>query len=85
MTNTLKFTRFFARGENKRALEVQSAANAATAVTLKNLLPAVKYLIGLRYGIECGGARKPFLPLDAELKTKLDIIGENAFLNHSYF
>ena len=75
----LEIYSLFRAGENKRALEIQSAANAATAVTLKNLLPAVKYLIGLRYGIECGGARKPFLPLDAELKTKLDIIAKTLF------
>lgn len=75
----LEIYSLFLSGENKRALEVQTEANAATAITLGNLFPSVKYLVKLRYGIDCGGARKPFLPLSKELKTKLDKLAETLF------
>lgn len=75
----LEIYSLFLSGENKRALEVQTEANAATATTLGNLFPSVKYLVKLRYGIDCGGARKPFLPLSKELKTKLDKLAETLF------
>lgn len=75
----LEIHSLFLSGENKRALEVQTEANAATAITLGNLFPSVKYLVKLRYGIDCGGARKPFLPLSKELKTKLDKLAETLF------
>lgn len=75
----LEIYSLFLSGENKRALEVQTEANAATAITLGNLFPSVKYLVKLRYGIDCGSARKPFLPLSKELKTKLDKLAETLF------
>lgn len=75
----LEIYSLFLSGENKRALEVQTEANAATAITLGNLFPSVKYLVKLRYGVDCGGARKPFLPLSKELKTKLDKLAETLF------
>ncbi len=68
--------RLYREKKTDEALAVQSAANAVTAVCIKNLLPAMKYLIKLRYGIDCGIARCPFTPLthalESELKTVFD-------------
>lgn len=70
----LNIYKLYGEGNMAQALEVQTAANAVTACALENLMSATKYLIKLKYGIECGSGRKPFLPLSADHKKKLDDI-----------
>lgn len=75
----LEIYRLFKAGKTAEALEIQSSANAATECVLENIMPATKYLIKLRYGIDCGNARRPFLPLSEAHKRKLDEIAAKLF------
>ncbi len=67
----------YSNGDMKSALQIQTDANAVTAVVLENLFPATKYLIKLKYGVDCGGSRTPFTPMTNSHKRKLDAIAEN--------
>lgn len=76
----LEIYRLLKAGKPAEALEIQSAANAVTECALENLMPAAKYLIKLRYGIDCGNARRPFLPLKKDHMRKLDDIAAKYLL-----
>lgn len=67
----------YQKGDMSGALAKQTEANAVTAALLENLLPAVKYLVKLKYGIDCGGSRSPFTPLTPEHKLRLNAIAQN--------
>lgn len=76
--------RLYKAKKTDEALAVQSAANAVTAVCIKNLLPAMKYLATLRYGIDCGIARCPFTPLTPALESKLKTSFETYLASAKY-
>jgi N-acetylneuraminate lyase len=63
-------------GKVDEARAMQTVANKAIAVVLRNgVLPSCKYLIS-KYGVPYGECREPFLPLDDKAKSDLD---ENAW------
>ena len=58
-------------GKIEEAREVQSIANKAIAVVLRNgVIPSCKYLIS-HYGVPYGECREPFLPLEESAKADL--------------
>ena len=68
----------FNKQDMKSALAIQSKANAVTKACIDTgtSLSAFKYLTTLRYGIDCGDARSPFVPLTNEQKKNLAKIYE---------
>ena len=60
-----------AEGKIEEAREVQSIANKAIAVVLRNgAIPSCKHLIS-HYGVPYGECREPFLPLEESAKADL--------------
>ena len=69
----------FHKGDNARALQIMTSANNVTeAVTRKFCLLGTKYLLTLQ-GIDAGGCRKPFIPLNESEKDALKRVYENNF------
>lgn len=69
--------RLFREGKPDAALAEQTSANAVTACLLENNIMATsKYLASLRYGVNLGGARRPFLPLSEENKKAALAVAE---------
>ena len=67
----VKIYKLACEGKIEEAREVQSVANKAIAVVLRNsVIPSCKHLISL-YGVPYGECREPFLPLDENAKNDL--------------
>lgn len=64
----------FEEGDIELASKLQGEANAILEILIKNdTKSSMKYLL-TKHGIDCGGARPPFMPLDDKKKAILDEI-----------
>lgn len=62
----------FEAGDIELASKLQGEANEILEVLVRyDTKPSMKYLFS-KYGIDCGGARPPFMPLDDKAKAVLD-------------